>query len=68
MSQYISGRIIKDLVNNDLFGRQGFYTWDGIDNDGNKVPVGVYILFIEIINTDGTVKKFKKSCTLAKKM
>jgi len=63
----LSGREIKKLVNNDLLGTEGFYTWDGLDNNGSRAPIGVYIIYIEVANKDGTTKRFKKSCTLALK-
>jgi hypothetical protein len=63
----LSGRLVKNLVRNDLFGIEGYYIWDGTDDIGNKLQIGVYIILIEIVNTDGTLNKYKRSCTLARK-
>jgi hypothetical protein len=63
----LSGREVRKLVNNDLFGLENQYKWDGTDNNGKKSAVGVYIILFEISNTDGTTKKIKRSCTLAVK-
>jgi hypothetical protein len=63
----LSGREVRKLVNNDLFGMENLYKWDGVDNNGNKSAIGVYIILFEISNTDGTTKKIKKTCTLAVK-
>jgi len=63
----LSGREVRKLVNNDLFGFENLYKWDGTDNNGNKSALGVYIILFEISNTDGTTKKIKKTCTLAVK-
>ena len=35
--------------------------WDGVDDSGNKVRVGYYIIFIETFDLDGNVKKVKKT-------
>jgi len=60
----LSGRMVKELVNNDLFGNEGFYTWDGMNDNGTLCYSGVYIILAEVINVDGKVKKIKLSCTL----
>ncbi|MBT3422915.1 MAG: hypothetical protein HN431_08935 [Bacteroidetes bacterium] len=62
----IGGRLIKTLVNNDLFGLDGFYSWDGINDHGELSPSGVYIIVAEINNLDGSTFKYKRTCTLAK--
>ena len=58
---------MRKLVNNDLFADENLYKWDGVDNNGTKAPIGVYIILFEISNTDGTTEKIKKTCTLAAK-
>jgi flagellar hook assembly protein FlgD len=63
----LSGKLIRKLVLNDLFGMEGFYTWDGTDDKGLRINSGVYIIVIEVVNTNGTVKKYKRSCTLTRK-
>ena len=62
----IAGRLVKELVNNGLFGMEGFYIWDGIDNTGEISPSGVYIVVAEINNLNGNTNKYKRSCTLVK--
>lgn len=62
----LSGRLVKDLVNNDLFGNEGFYIWDGMNENGTLCLSGVYIIYAEVINIHGKVKKYKLSCTLVR--
>ncbi len=54
------GRPVKELANNDLLSPQGFYQWDGINQDGRKVLVGNYIVLFEIFDVDGNRERFKK--------
>jgi hypothetical protein len=63
----ISGRHIREISNNDLFGAESFYSWDGIDNNGENAPTGVYIILIEYINQNGDKLKTKKTVTLHRK-
>ena len=63
-----SGRLIRNLVNGELLSREGSLQWDGTDNNGRKAGVGIHILFIEIFNPQGDVRRFKKTCIVAGKM
>lgn len=54
------GRLITNLVRNDLVGREGFYQWDGIDNQGQKANVGYHIVLVEVFDVDGNTQSFKK--------
>ncbi|MGV3586060.1 MAG: lamin tail domain-containing protein [Adhaeribacter sp.] len=56
-----SGREIKRLVKNELLAHNGFFRWDGLDERGRKVPIGYYVLFIELFNLQGQVKAYKET-------
>lgn len=62
------GREIKRLTSNLLIGTEGTITWDGLNNSSQKVPIGIYIVYIECFNPNGEVKKFKKTCVVAEKL
>ncbi|NLJ06094.1 MAG: hypothetical protein GX437_00335 [Sphingobacteriales bacterium] len=62
----LTGRMVRELANNDLFGTEGFYTWDGLDDNGQLVASDVYIIFTELISGDGKVRKIKNSCTVVR--
>jgi len=50
-------------------GTTGFFTWDGVNTDQAKAPIGIYILFVEVFATDGSVILAKKiAFTLADKL
>ncbi len=62
------GRIVRKLVNNELLGREGSFTWDGISDSNRLSNMGIYLFFIEIYDIRGNVRRYKKPCVLAKKL
>lgn len=54
------GRQVKRLVQNDLAATEGFYTWDGTNDSGQKVRMGYYIIFVETFDLSGNRERFKK--------
>ena len=64
-----NGKEVRRLESNLLMERaEGSITWDGLANDNRKVPMGIYIVYIECFNLKGEVKKFKKTCVVAEKL
>lgn len=62
----LGGRMTRNLVGHDVLGSESLFAWDGFDDNGQKAPVGVYILLIEIINLDtGRAESYKESVVLA---
>jgi hypothetical protein len=62
-----SGRPVRYLQRNALCGIKGYYRWDGLSENGQKLPVGLYIFLTEIFNLEGKKKHFKNSIVLARK-
>jgi len=62
------GRLVRHLVKNELLGTQGIFSWDGITEDNLKATIGIYVIYIEVFNTTGTVKKYKKTAVLGGKL
>ncbi|MCC6286488.1 MAG: lamin tail domain-containing protein [Chitinophagaceae bacterium] len=62
------GRPVKYIVRNGLCGTSGFFKWDGLDEKNQKLAMGIYVVLIEVFNTDGKTKKFKQAVTLARKL
>ena len=58
------GRLIRNLVNTGMPGTEGVFTWDGIGDDNQKAPIGMYIVFIEIFDLEGGNKKYKKTAVV----
>ena len=59
------GRLVKNLVLNEYLGAKGTFSWDGINENNEKAAIGIYIIYAEIVNVNGDVKKFKKPCVVA---
>ena len=62
------GRLVRNLVNNGMPGTEGVFTWDGISDDNQKAPIGMYIVFIEIFDLEGGNKKYKKTAVVGGKL
>lgn len=60
-----SGRPGRLLVRNALLGLTGYWRWDGLDENGQKLQPGPYIFFIEIFNGEGKRKVFKEMVVVA---
>jgi hypothetical protein len=63
----LGGRPVRRLVNNGLAGREGFYKWDGLNDQGKELSTGIYVMAIEWFNANGQTGKTKKTVVLAKK-
>jgi len=63
-----AGRPVRNLVRNGTLGLKGYWNWDGLDDKGNKLPVGAYIIFTGIFNLQGKKDKFKNTVVLARKL
>ncbi len=63
-----NGRLVKQLIRNELLGTKGTFTWDGITDAREKARIGIYILFVEVFDLSGKVKHYKKTCVLAGKL
>ena len=62
------GREVKRLASNLMVGTQGNITWDGLNGRDQRVPIGIYVIYIEYFNPKGEVKKLKKTCVVAEKL
>jgi hypothetical protein len=60
----VSGNPVKHLQTNVLCGIQGSYKWDGLNDKNQRINTGQYIVYTEVFNLKGTVKRFKNCITL----
>ena len=57
----VAGQLIRHLAKGELVGQEGSVLWNGLDGNGNKIPVGVYVVVTEVFNFSGKVKQFKNA-------
>jgi hypothetical protein len=58
------GRLVRRLIDNEILELQGQIIWDGINDNGNKANIGIYIIYIEIVNLKGNVEHHKLSTVI----
>jgi hypothetical protein len=63
-----AGRKIRTLASNHLLAQSGIISWDGLTDKLQKAPVGIYIIYFELIDLDGTTKQFRKVCVVSARL
>jgi len=64
----VQGKIVKKLLDDTAGSGSGVIVWDGKDEDGDIVPVGVYIVYIEATDTStGEVTRAKDLVVVGRK-
>ena len=58
------GRLIKQILNNELLSASGEFSWDGINEYGQKASVGIYLVYFECFSNDGQIINYKATITL----
>ena len=62
------GIMVRHLVKNGTMELKGNWRWDGLNEQRQKLPVGTYIVFIELFNLQGKKERFKQTIVLARKV
>jgi len=61
------GRLVKNLVNCQNIANQSCFVWNGTDENGKIVPIGIYVVYVELFDIQGDIKIFKKIVVVASK-
>ena len=61
-----NGRMVRYLAKNSLLGLKGSWNWDGLNENGQRLAIGTYIVFTEIFNLQGKKQQFKNTVVLAR--
>jgi hypothetical protein len=61
-----AGVSVRQLVRNALLAHDGFWTWDGLGEGGERLSSGIYVVFAEFFNLDGKRERFKRAVVLAR--
>lgn len=60
-----AGRPVRYLQRNALCGTKGNFRWDGLGENNQKLPTGIYIIYTEVFNLNGKKKRFKNTIVTA---
>ncbi len=62
------GRLVRTLVNNQPSAQNGSVIFNGLDDNGNPLRIGIYIIFLESLNdSNGVVENLKTVVVVARK-
>jgi hypothetical protein len=63
------GRLVRTILNNQSTGTTGSFIFDGLNDSGKPLRMGIYILLIEALDSfSGTVEVFKEAVVIARKL
>lgn len=63
------GRLVRTLANNKPSGNEGTITFDGLDENKNPLRIGIYIVFLEALNsTNQTLDVVKEVVVVARRL
>jgi hypothetical protein len=58
------GKPTKSICSNQLLGKEGFFTWDGTDDNRSRVRTGYYIVFFKIFDLEGNSRLLKEKVVI----
>jgi len=62
------GREIAQLLPFQTISPSGTVRWDGTDSDNNVADIGIYILYIQLIDPNGNQMEFKEPIVVARRL
>lgn len=63
-----AGRFVMKLANNEILGSEGKFTWNGEDQTGQRLNLGIYVVLVEIFSLTGETWQFKDGVVLTGKL
>lgn len=60
-----NGQMLRHLVKSSLIGQEGAVSWNGLDEQGRRVPVGIYVVHAEVFHLDGKTNVIRKAVVVA---
>ncbi len=62
-----NGQLVRHLINNQIIGASNSFAWQGYDDEGNELPIGHYIIVLEIVNEQGVQEVKRSKVVLSRK-
>lgn len=63
-----TGRLIKTIISHQSIGAEEDFKWEGLDDNGQEVRMGYYIVYLEIYNSSGIKKLYRKKVVVGGRM
>jgi Lamin Tail Domain/CHU_C Type IX secretion signal domain len=60
----LKGHLVKKWMDNEPLATESTLKWDGETDENIKAPIGIYIVYIELILPTGEVQIFKKTISI----
>ncbi|WP_439182839.1 Ig-like domain-containing protein [Carboxylicivirga taeanensis] len=60
-----TGKEVRYLVNNATLSGEGYFIWDGLNENRAALQPGIYIVFCQQISPDGKVVEHKLTCVIS---
>lgn len=54
------GMQIKSIISHESIGVEEDFKWEGLNDNGQEVRMGPYIVYVEVYNTTGFTKIYRK--------
>lgn len=61
----VRGRLIRTLAGNEPAGAEGEVIWNGMDDEGRRVRMGIYVILLEAVDDRGGVLETVKGVVVA---
>ena len=58
------GRVVRRLADRFSAGEGARFVWDGTDDNGGRLPAGLYVIIGESFNGSGKTQRWKEVCAL----
>jgi len=62
------GRYIDHIANNEILNESGHLTWNGTNKNGERIPLGIYVVYSQLFDLNGSIQKFKEPFVVAGKL
>ncbi len=61
----LEGIPVRKLFTQQTLAQEGFFTWNGLDDQDKKARVGIYIIVLEVFDLDGNKDLMRAKCVVA---
>lgn len=64
----VEGIPVRKLVRSETLGQEGFFVWDGLDDDDKRARTGIYVVVLEVFDLEGNTDIFRAKCVVASRL